>query len=236
MQPDTSLTSLTRRMRRVSHFKTVPEDDLRVIASAGSVRVFPAGSTIFSEQEPCAGMFVLLSGHVHLYKLGPRGKQTIITMINPVIMFNEVSVLDGGPNLMTAQAIEECITWHVSYDRFQILVRSYPQVGLALLHILAARTRLLLGKYEDLSFRSVLARTAKLLLDLSNYGQQPINRRANSNGDMAAAIATVPEALSRSLQVFKRNGDIVCTRTQIVIRNPAPLARLAEIEPTLLNG
>ncbi len=236
MDSNTSVAALVQRMRAVPHFRNATDADLRVIASSGSVRVFPAGSTIFTEQEPCAGMFVLLSGRVHLYKMGPRGQQSIITTINPVIMFNEVSALDGGPNLMTAQAIEECVTWHISYDRFQTLVRSYPQVGLGLLHILAVRTRLLLGKYEDLSFRSVLARTAKLLLDLSRYGQQPINRRANSNGDMAAAIATVPEALSRSLQVFKKNGDIVCTRTQIIVRNAAPLARLAEVEPTMFKG
>lgn len=236
MIPDTGVTALVQRLRSVSHFRTASDEDLRVIASAGSIRTFPAGSTIFSEEEPCAGMFVLLAGRVHLYKLGPRGQQSIITTINPVIMFNEVSVLDGGPNLMTAQAIETCVTWHVTHDDFQTLVRSYPQVGSGLLYILAARTRLLLGKYEDLSFRSVLARTAKLLLDLSNYGQRPVNRRANSNREMAAAIATVPEALSRSLQVFRNNGDIVCTRTQIVVRNPAPLARLAEIDPTLFKG
>ncbi len=236
MISDTSVTALVQRMRGVPHFKNAAEDDLRVIASAGTIRVFPAGSTIFNEQEPCAGMFVLLSGRVHLYKMGPRGQQSIITTINPVIMFNEVSVLDGGPNLTTAQAIEECLTWHISHANFQTLVQTYPQVGLGLVYILAARTRLLLAKYEDLSFRSVLARTAKLLLDLSNYGQQPINRRANSNSEMAAAISTVPEALSRSLQVFKRNGDIVCTRTQIVVRNPAPLAHLAQVDPTLFKG
>lgn len=236
MQADTSTAALIQRMRSVPHFRNSRPEDLEVIASAGSVRPFPAGSIIFNEDEPCAGMFVLLSGRVHLFKMGPRGQQTIITTIDPVIMFNEVSVLDGGPNLTTAQAIEDCVTWQIAYPNFHALVQRYPLVGLGLLRILAARTRLLLEKYEDLSFRSVLARTAKLLLDLSDFGRQPVNRRANSNRDMAAAISTVPEALSRSLQVFKKNGDIVCTRSQIVVRNPAPLAHLAEIDPTLFKG
>src|SRR5512140_1846538 len=119
MQPHVSVAALVERMRTVPHFKRFPESDLRVIASSGTVRPFAAGSIIFAEGEPTAGMFVLLSGRVHLCKLGPRGQQSIITTIEPVIMFNEVSVLDGGANLVTARAVEDCITWHVEYSNFQ---------------------------------------------------------------------------------------------------------------------
>jgi CRP/FNR family transcriptional regulator len=146
-------------------------------------------------------------------------------------MFNEVSVLDGGANLATAEAVEDCVAWQIDQNRFGELLRRYPQVGLGLLRVLAQRTRLLLSKYEDLSFRSVLARTAKLLLDLSRFGEDPIDRQKHPNREMAAAISTVPEALSRSLQVFKRNGDIICTRRSIAVRNPETLAKLAELGP-----
>ena len=43
----------------------------------------------------------------------------------------------------------------------------------------------MLARYEDLSFRSVIARTAKLILDISNGGQKPINRRICSIEEMA---------------------------------------------------
>ena len=46
---------------------------------------------------------------------------------------------------------------------------------------------------------AVVARTAKLLLDLSDYGRRPIDRRACSISEMAARISTVPEAISRSM-------------------------------------
>ena len=55
----------------------------------------------------CAGMFVLLAGQVHLRKLGPQGQESILAVIEPVIMFNEVAVLDGGPNLTTAVAAQD---------------------------------------------------------------------------------------------------------------------------------
>ena len=227
-----SRSDLAAQLRQVGHFRHFAEQDLEYIVSAGQVQRFPAGSIIFSEGEPCAGMFVLLSGQVHLWQLGPQGQQSMIAAINPVIMFNEVSALDGGPNMTTAQATEDCLTWGIGYANFQQILRRYPHIGLGLLQVLAARTRILLSKYEDLSFRSVLARTAKLLLDLSESGKHPIDRRKHSNSVMAATISTVPEALSRSLQVFKKSGDIACTRFSIVVRYPETLARLGQVYPS----
>lgn len=224
--------NLVESLGRVEHFKRFPEADRAEIVNAGQVRTFSAGSVIFREGESAAGMFVLFDGHVHLCKIGPQGQQSIVAEIEPVIMFNEVTVLDGGSNLTTAIAMQDCATWNVSAENFQTLLKRYPIVGLGLLRVLATRTRNLLAQYEDLSFRSVVARTAKLLLDLSDHGKRPIDRKAFTNADMAAKISTVPEALSRSLQIFRKNGDITCTRAVIIVNQPQTLERFAQIERT----
>jgi CRP/FNR family transcriptional regulator, cyclic AMP receptor protein len=211
------LPDLITQLQRVEHFKRLPAADVRAIVTAGRVRQFAAGETIFAEGEPCAGMFVLLEGRVHLRKLGPQGQESILAVVEPVIMFNEVSVLDGGPNLATAVAVQACRVWQIGGENFQALLGRYPMVGLGLLRVLAARNRFLVSQYEDLSFRTVQARAAKLLLDLSAGGSQPIDRRKYPNHELAARIATVPEAFSRALHVFRRNGCIVCTRTAITV-------------------
>jgi len=59
----------------------------------------------------------LLSGRVHLCKLGPNGQQQIMAVIEPVIMFNEITVLDGGPNPTMALAVEDCVTWNIGCGR-----------------------------------------------------------------------------------------------------------------------
>ncbi len=228
--------SLVSRLGNVVHFQGMSEADLKTIVAAGVIRRFSAGSIIYVEGEPSAGMFVLMTGQVHLCKLGPQGHESIIADIQPVIMFNEVSALDGGANLATARAIQDCATWNISHENFRALMQRYPQTGLGLLRVLSLRYRALVSQYEDLSFRSVLSRAAKLLLDLSQGGKQPIDRREHSNQEMAARIATVPEALSRSLKVFKDNGQITTTRNVIHVREPATLAQLAQIGPHLFRG
>jgi CRP/FNR family transcriptional regulator len=222
------LPDLIAQLQRVEHFRRLPEADVRAIVTAGRVRRFDAGELIFLEGAPCAGMFVLLSGQVHLRKVGPQGQESILAVIEPVIMFNEVAVLDGGPNLTTAVAAQGCTAWQIGCANFQALLARYPMIGLGLLRVLAARNRTLVSQYEDLSFRTVQARAAKLLLDLSDAGAQLIDRRKHPNHELAARIATVPEAFSRALNAFKRNGCITCTRSAIAVHCIENLAALAE--------
>lgn len=218
-------------LQRVEHFKELAGADLRAIVAAGRVRRFIPDEVICGEGEPCAGMFVLLRGRVHLRKVGPSGQESILAVIEPITLFNEVSVLDGGPNLATAVAVVESVAWQIGCENFQELLGRYPQIGLGLLKVLARRNRVLVSQYEDLSFRSVQARAAKLLLDLSEAGARPIDRRAHPNHQMAARIATVPEAFSRVLNTFKRHGFIAASRAEIILHDPDALASLAAQSP-----
>jgi CRP-like cAMP-binding protein len=102
-------------------------------------------------------------------------------------------------------------------------------VGLSLLRVLARRNREMISHYEDLSFRPVIARLSKLLLDLSQNGRRVVHRRDCSIGEMASRVATVPEAISRSLNAIKRSGSIRLTRSEITIVSPEGLSELAQI-------
>jgi CRP-like cAMP-binding protein len=233
LQTMDNFNGLVGRLRTVKHFSNMSQGDLVKIVSAGVICRFGTGETIFGEGEPTAGMFVLLHGKVHLCKFGPDGQFNIVSIVEPVIMINEVATLDGGPNPVTAIAVESCILWHVGHVAFQDLLAEIPQVGLSLLKILAARNRMMMAHYEDLSFRTVLSRTAKLILDLSKEGRNPIDRKECSVQEMARRIATVPEAISRSLNVIKGKGLIELNRAEIRVISAENLALLAQVIPLM---
>jgi CRP/FNR family transcriptional regulator len=225
--------NLVTRLAKVRHFKVLPPTAIHEIVTSGRVQSHSTGSIIFHEDWDCAGLFVLFTGCVHLCKTCFQGQESIISVIEPVIMFNEVAVLDGKENPFTAIAFKKSITWQISHERFQTLMKKYPILGLSLLNVLARRNRNLLSKYEDLIARPVKARTAKIILDLSSYGTQPVDRITHSNQFLAASISTVPEAISRSIKSLRESGAIQCTRTQIMVNCPDELAVLAQVE---LNG
>jgi CRP/FNR family transcriptional regulator len=221
---------LIRQMKQVEHFRRLPPADLESIVNAGAVRKIQKGETIFLEGEPCAGMHVLLQGRVDLCKISLEGKVSILATLKPVIMFNEVAVLDGGPNPVCAVAEEDTLVWMVNCARFQELLRKYPPLAIGLLGVLARRNRLMLAQYGDLSFRSVTSRVAKHLLALSENGQRAILRSQNSVQNMASRVVTTPEAVSRTLKNFKTEGLIDVDRKEICVLKVERLQQLARMD------
>jgi len=68
--------SLIQQLSRVSHFKRLPLKDIAaIVVSVGQVKRYPAGELVFHEGQPSAGLFVLLSGLIHLVKVGPQGRR-----------------------------------------------------------------------------------------------------------------------------------------------------------------
>jgi len=220
---------LAQMLGSVPYFQSLQQTDLQTIVTSGQVRHYAEGKPLFHEGAPCAGLFVLIRGRIQLYKLSPDGREHIMSVHEPVTMFNEVPVLDGGVNVATAVAGDETIVWHAPRDAFLSLLNRYPAMGLGLLRVLARRNRFLISQYEDLSFRSVVARTAKLILTLSRQGQNPIDRRANPNTELAARVATVPEAFSRALGLMRKSHLIRCTRDVITVLTPAGLADMVDL-------
>ncbi len=224
------MDDLAARLGTVRHFHDLPAPVLQAIVSSGRVRRFAQGAMIFAEGGPCSGMFVLLSGRVHLCKFSPRGQRQIISIIEPVIMFNEVAVLDGGPNPVMAVAVEPSVTWSIDCAAFHEFIRLYPQIGLGLLPVLAARNRVLIARNADLAYRPVLARTAKLILDLSQQGRLEISRKQHSVDELSARVGSVREPVSRSLSTLRQEGAITLTRASISVIDVVQLAKCAHID------
>jgi CRP-like cAMP-binding protein len=224
------IPKLIKRMSRLKYFKGLSVGDITAIVKSGHIRKFNANDTIILEDEPCSGLFVLLSGAVYFYRLGPDGQEILTEAIKAITMFNEVAVLDNGPNPFTVRAAKDSRIWSADYETLQSLSERYPQVALGFLPIMAKRHRALISMVTDVCFLSVRARTAKLILDLSDHGRQPISRQENSIYKMSLQVSTVPEAISRSLSHFRGQGYITSSRTLITVHQPNELAQLAQIE------
>jgi CRP-like cAMP-binding protein len=218
---------LTQLLLQVKPFARIPAREVRDFILAGQIFNMPAGAVIFHEEAPCAGVFVLLRGQVQLCRISAEGQVSIITVFDPVIMFNEVAALDGGANPVTAVALADTSLWRISADGLQEFLLQHPNICLELLRVMAGRNRRLVAHFQDLSFRTVLARAAKLLLELTENGLRPVDRRQQPNHRLAGRIATVPEAFSRALKALRESGAVAVEPKAIHVLDPAQLGRIA---------
>jgi CRP-like cAMP-binding protein len=112
------------------------------------------------------------------------------------------------------------------------LVGKYPDpvLGLAMMRVLAGRTRELITLCGDLSFSSVLSRCAKLILELSDHGKKQLDRQEFPLANLSALAATAPESVSRSLSWLNKQGLIRTTRNYITVVNIEGLIEITERE------
>ena len=75
---------------------------LEILSNAAIPSRYEAGSIIFLQDEPARGLFVVGRGVVKISRVSRDGREQIMQLMGPGDTFNEVSVLDGGPNPATA--------------------------------------------------------------------------------------------------------------------------------------
>jgi len=71
---------------------------------------------------------------------------------------------------------------------------------------------------------------AKVILFLSECGNEPINRYRYNNQKLAALAASVPEAICRSIKALKDEGIIDVTRGKIIVLAKDLLSERALLE------
>jgi CRP/FNR family transcriptional regulator len=212
-------------LRRVNYFHDLPVADLtRLLALAVEQRL-TTGQVLFLEGEPCRGMYLVYEGRVRVFKASPEGREQVLTVARPGDSFAEVPVFDGGPNPASADAMEESIVYLFPTADLLRLVRSSPEIALGVIRVFAQRLRHLTRLVEDLSFRHVTARVAKLLLQsIADEGGAAGPRLTQQ--EMAAMIGTAREVVTRALRALEQQGAIQVQRGQIVILKPELLERL----------
>ena len=61
-------------LSKVPIFSGLEENELGFLVKHTVARHYSAGQIIFGEGEPCAGMYVVESGHVRIFKTSPNGR------------------------------------------------------------------------------------------------------------------------------------------------------------------
>ena len=218
-------------LRRVPYFSGLSDDVLAALAAAAVQRRYGRGQVIFLEGDPCAGLYVVAEGEAKIFKLSPQGREQILHRLGPGETFNDVAVLDGGPNPASAAAITDVAVCIITRADIQRIAQSHPALAWALIESIARRARHLVAMVEDLSLRSVKARLARLLLAEAGRsdGASEIDRsHMVTQAELAARLGTVREMIGRALRDLADERLIVFDRHRIVIADRERLAAVAE--------
>jgi len=209
-------------LKRVQLFSGLSETEFAFLTSHVVPRRYAAGEMVFTEGDPCAGLYVVQSGNVRIYKASPGGREQVLSIDSPGSSIAELPVFDGGNYPASAQALSDSTLLFFSREDFQKLCLQYPQVALKVLRVIGGRLRRLVGIIEELSFTTVRHRLIALLVRLGKSAAThsddtvTLTMQAN-NTELAAQIGTVRELVSRNLSRLQSEGLISVENRQLTI-------------------
>lgn len=209
-------------LKSVPYFGALSSDQLERVARNTLERSFDRGEVLFLEGEPCRGLYVVKSGRVRIFKSSPEGREQVLLTAAAGATFNEVPVFDGGPNPASASALEATTVYIVPVKTMSGLLTGCPAAQ-AIVKLFAGRLRHLSSVIEDLSFRSVVSRLARLLLDSAvvQGGPSPVPRLTQE--EMATMIGSVRDVVGRGLRALEKAGAIKIEGQRILVVDPEKL-------------
>jgi CRP-like cAMP-binding protein len=214
-------------IRSIPYFSGLSQSELDSIRKFFSEKKAGRGEILLFEGEPAEMLYFVTAGVVKVFKTSADGKEQILQIIRPGESFNDVPVFRGGVNLASAEAMGAVVLNVIKKSDLEIILREHPEVALNIIQVLSQRVQHLVSLVEDLSFRRVTGRVAKILLEHAGDGTSEKPRLTQQ--EMAAMIGTAREMVGRSLKTLEEDGVIKIERHRIIISDLEALKTTAGI-------
>lgn len=219
------MTITIESLRTIPDFSRLDANTIEAIRRVVFEKKVERGEMILFEGEPAKALYFVASGAVKVFKTSPEGKEQILNIVRPGESFNDISVFDDGLNPANAQAMGPVMLYGINKEEMDDILRQHPLMALTIIRTLAGRVRQLVSLVEDLSFRRVVSRVARILLEYGSDRTEPRTRLTQQ--DIAAMAGTAREVVGRSLKNLEEIGTIRMESHRVIITNREALKQLA---------
>jgi CRP/FNR family transcriptional regulator len=186
-------------------FSELSPDSLSALETICLPRCCEKNQILFHQGDRGYAVYLLVSGSVQLYKTTRGGKDVVIRTIKPGELFAEVILLEQDRYPVTAVCLLKSTMLILPRHQFHCLLEKQSFRN-DFIKLLMRKQRYLAGRIEYLSTYDVERRFFLFLEE--QYGRKRRIELRVAKKNIAAAIGTTPETLSRLLLRLKDDGVI----------------------------
>jgi CRP-like cAMP-binding protein len=214
-------------LKSILYFAGLSPAELESIRKLVFEKTADRAEMVLLEGESAENLYFVASGAVKVFKTSAEGKEQILSIVRPGESFNDVSIFDSGSNPASARAMGPVLLYGIRKNDMEGILRDHPQIALNVIKVLARRVRHLVALVEDLSFKHVIGRVAKILLE--HIGGETGRGPRLTQQEMAAMAGTAREVVGRSLKALEEEGAIKLDRHRIIITDKEALQKIMEV-------
>ncbi len=196
---------ITAILSQLNFFQGLGEASRRALAEVCIPRDVAKGEVLFREGDEGHSVYVCNRGRVRLHKMAPDGTEVVIKVVRPGATFAEVVLFERERYPVTATAIEPCGLFLIPRREVRALLRR-DDFRDDFIGMLMRKLRHLAERVPMLTTTDVEARLFHFLDE--QFGSAPSVQSGLTKKEVAAAIGTTPETLSRLLARLDEEGRL----------------------------
>jgi CRP-like cAMP-binding protein len=223
-----TISQITDAMRQVPLLSHLDDDEVRALLDACLTEHLPAGSQVFSPNQPADSFYVILAGRAKVYKISPKGDEQILHLYGPGNTFGEAAMWARIRYPAHAEVLETSTLLVVKRSVLKQLITANPEIAMAMMAGMSAKLREFNQLIEQLSLKEVPARLANALLEMPAKPGTDIIVLKQTKRELAGQIGTIPETLSRAFKKLSDAGLLEVNGPEITILDPEGLGDLAD--------
>lgn len=193
-------------------FGGMPEKMIEVLESAGRVQSLVKDEMIFFEGDRGDKVYFLTDGLVKLFKTTESDREIVVRYVRPGEMFAEVVLFESHIYPVSSMAMRESTIYYIERDFFLDLLKEKDFMRLFVSNLFK-KMRYLADRVAFLNAYDVEERFFIFLND--HFGLEPVIGVDLSKAEMAEAIGTIPETMSRVLGRLKINDLVQWDKNEI---------------------
>ena len=197
-------------------------ESLRALARRGVVSHLRKGAQIITEGDRGDTLYILLSGRLRAYSVGPDDKQVTYAVHGPGEYVGEMG-LDGGLRSAHVETLQASVCVVVSRATLERHLAEDPGFAFELLSRVIRRARMATQGMRQFALVDVYGRL-KDLLERQAQGSMPfVWDPAPSHKEMSQMLGCTPAMVTIVLGELRKGSYVKIGRRQLVLLRPLPM-------------
>lgn len=192
--------------------------------------------TVYTAGGPADAAYLIRRGRVKVSRISSDGREITICLCHPGDLFGEESLVLEAARVCQAQALDECSLLALPQPLLVQLMQAEAAFAVELARLMGQRREQAEDQIEDLAFRDVGARLARLLITLAarqgsapEEGHTVLNARL-THQELANCVGTTRETLTLTIDRFRADGWIRFEGRMIALCDGAALRARAGVD------
>ena len=183
-------------------------------------RTCARNSMVFAPWDPCDVIYYLVSGSVKIYDVTNDGREILFRICEAGTFFGFSAIFGGQTRLVFATAQTASKLLSVKRTTFERFITQYPQLSMAVIHMLGTRLRQAHAAIAEFVAGDVRSRLAQILLKFSETSCENgavVVRNKLTHQDLANMIGATRTTVTKIVNEWKRQGLLDTAHREFVI-------------------